>query len=74
MGREDPFDALTPRQREVLQLIAEGHPNREIAEMLHISVKTVETHRSHVMERLDLHSTAELAQYALLKGMINPDG
>lgn len=70
---EDPYDKLTPRQREVLQLIAEGHPNREIAAMLHLSVKTVENHRAALMETLGLHSTAELTQFAIRKGIISLD-
>ena len=70
---EDSLDKLTPREREVLQLIAEGHPNREIAEVLHISVKTVETHRANLMNKLDLHSAAELTQYAIRKGVIGSD-
>jgi len=64
---------LTPRQHEVLQLIAEGHPNREIASRLHISVKTVENHRANIMKSLDLHSTADLTQYAIRKGIISLD-
>jgi two-component system response regulator NreC len=67
---EDSYDQLTDRQREILQLIAEGHSNREMAELLHISIKTVETHRAHLMDKLDLHSTAELTQYAIQKGVI----
>lgn len=66
----DPYDKLTPREREVLQLIAEGHSNREIAEQLTISIKTVESHRAHLMEKLDLHNTAELTRYAIRKGLI----
>jgi len=73
MGEEDSYDTLTDREREVLQLIAEGHPNREIAELLHISVGTVGTHRTHLMDKLDIHSTAELTQYAIRKGVIRPD-
>ncbi len=69
----DRYDRLTPRQREVLQLIAEGRANREIAALLHVSVKTVENHRAHLMEALDLHSTAELTQYAIRKGVISLD-
>ena len=64
---------LTPRQREVLQLIVEGHPNREIASTLHISVKTVENHRANLMQKLDLHSTADLTQYAIREGIISLD-
>ena len=70
---KDRYDKLTDREREVLQLIAEGHSNRETAELLHISVKTVETHRAHLMDKLDIHSTAELTQYAIRKGVISPD-
>jgi two-component system response regulator NreC len=67
---EDSYDQLTNREREVLQLIAEGHSNREMAELLHISIKTVETHRANLMDKLDIHSTAELARYAIRKGVI----
>ncbi len=70
MAEKDSYDKLTNREREVLQLIAEGHSNREIAELLHISVKTVETHRAHLMDKLDIHSTAGLTQYAMRKGVI----
>ena len=64
---------LTEREREVLQLIAEGHPTRKIAEMLFISVKTVEAHRSHIMEKLDLHNIADLTRYAVRTGIISPE-
>jgi DNA-binding NarL/FixJ family response regulator len=70
---EDHDVKLTPRQREVLQLIVEGHPNREIASTLHISVKTVENHRANLMQKLDLHSTADLTQYAIRKGIVSLD-
>ena len=70
---EDRNSQLTPRQREVLQLIAEGHANREIAVILNISVKTVENHRTSLMKALDLHSTAELTQYAIRIGVISLD-
>jgi len=66
-----PVAALTPRQREVLQLIAEGKGSRSIASMLHISVKTVEFHRTRIMEELDLHSTAELTKYAVSEGLVS---
>lgn len=69
----DSFDRLTGREREVLQLIAEGHTNREIAELLHLSAKTVETHRAHLMGKLDIHNVAELTQYAIRRGVIAPD-
>jgi two-component system response regulator NreC len=73
MAEKDSYDKLTNREREVLQLIAEGRSNREIAGLLHISVKTVETHRANLMDKLDIHSTAELTQYAIQKGMISTD-
>ena len=69
----DSFDRLTGREREILQLIAEGHTNREIAELLHLSAKTVETHRAHLMGKLDIHNVAELTQYAIRRGVIAPD-
>jgi len=64
-----PVAALTPRQREVLQLLAEGKGTRSIASMLHISIKTVEFHRTKIMEELDLHSVAELTRYAISEGL-----
>src|SRR5579859_4007646 len=64
------LDLLSPRQREILQLIAEGKSTREIAETLHLSVKTIETHRAQLMERLDIHDVAGLIKYALRKGLI----
>jgi two-component system response regulator NreC len=72
-GSYDSYDELTPRQREVLQLIAEGYTTREIADLLTISTKTVESHRSNLMAKLDIHSTAGLTQYAIRKGVIRPD-
>lgn len=62
---DDPFDVLTPRQREVLQLISEGHSTSEMAKKLHISVKTVETHRADLMKRLDIGNVAGLVEYAV---------
>jgi DNA-binding NarL/FixJ family response regulator len=61
-------DALTAREREVLQLLAEGKSTKQIALKLHISAKTVETHRRQIMEKLDIHSVAELTKYAIRKG------
>jgi two-component system response regulator NreC len=69
-GTKRVYDGLTPRQREVLTLIAEGLSNQEIAEQLGISVRTVERHRENIMERLNLHSRVELVKYALRKGLI----
>ena len=64
-------DVLTPRQREILQLIAEGKSLKAIAQLLHISVKTVESHRTLLMERLDIHDTPSLVRYAMRIGMIS---
>jgi len=66
-----PVSALTPRQREVLQLIAEGKGTKEIATLLNISVKTVEFHKFRIMDALDLHSTADLIRYALSEGLVS---
>ena len=68
---DEAFIKLTDREREVLQLIAEGRVNREIAELLHISIKTVETHRSHIMKKLNIRNIAELTRYAIRKGLIS---
>lgn len=68
--KRDLLDALSPRQREVLRLIAEGRTTKQIAQMLEISVKTVETHRSQLMERLDIHDVAGLVRYAIIVGLI----
>lgn len=65
--------ALTPRQREILQLVAEGRSTREIAEKLHLSEKTVEMHRAQVKERLDIYDTAGLVRYAIRIGLISAD-
>ncbi|MBH0189461.1 MAG: response regulator transcription factor [Nitrospira sp.] len=69
--RQQPVTALTPRQREVLQLIAEGKGTKDIATLLNISVKTVEFHKSRIMDELDLHSTAELTKYAVAEGLVS---
>ena len=67
------FDTLTDREREILTLVAEGYTNREIAEALFISVKTVETHKANIMEKLNLHRRAELVHYAIRKGILQLD-
>ena len=67
---EDSYDLLTDREREVLQLAAEGKPNKEIAGALNISLTTVETHRTHILQKLGLHSVPELILYAVRKGII----
>ncbi len=70
---ESSYDRLTNREREVLQLIAEGHTVKEIAVLLSISVKTTRTHRTHLMDKVDIHNTAELTLYALRNGLISLD-
>ena len=69
-GIVDRYEALSEREREVFQLIAEGHSNKEIAELLSISLATVETHRAHILQKLDVHNTAELVLYAVRRGVI----
>ena len=70
-GEDDSMHRLTPRQREVLQLIAEGHSAKQIAELLKISTRTAESHRANILEALGLQSTAELVQYAIRNGIIS---
>src|SRR6476661_1980287 len=67
------FTALTAREREVLQLMSEGKATKQIAMILHVSIKTVETHRRQLMEKLDLHSVAELTKYAIREGLTTVD-
>lgn len=69
-----PLERLTARQREILQLIAEGHTTQEIAQILNIGVKTVETHRMQLMERLNIHDIAGLVRFALKSGLVTLDG
>ncbi len=73
LGVEDSYEVLSPREREVLQLIAEGNSNRGIAESLCLSVKTVQSHRANLMRKLDIHTVAELTQYAIRKGVTGLD-
>ena len=70
-GLEDSYDLLSDREREVLQMIAEGRANKEIANLLYISPTTVETHRAHILRKLNLHSVPELILYAVRKGIIS---
>jgi two-component system response regulator NreC len=70
-GGESSYDLLTAREREVLQLIAEGKSNKDVADLLNLSVYTVETHRSHIMEKLNLKGVPELILYAVRKGIIS---
>ena len=64
------WDTITPREREVLKLLGEGYQNKEISDMLHISVKTVEKHRANIMNKLDLHNAAALTAYAIDHGLV----
>jgi two-component system, NarL family, response regulator NreC len=68
---EDSYELLTPREREILQMVAEGNSNKDIANRLNLSLYTVETHRSNMMEKLSLHSVPELILYAVRKGVIS---
>ena len=70
-GITDRFESLSEREREVFQLVAEGHSNKSAAAILGVSPATVETHRSHIMEKLDLHSVAEIVLYAVRRGIIS---
>jgi len=69
-GLEDSYDLLTDREREILQLLAEGRVNKEVANLLNISLTTVETHRAHILQKLALHGTADLILYAVRKRII----
>ncbi len=72
-GAADPYDALTDREKQVLKLVAEGKSNKEVAEVLGISVKTAMSHREHVMEKLGVHNRTELVRFAIKKGVIRVD-
>ena len=69
---ELPPEPLSPREREVLQLVAEGKTTKEVAVVLGISVKTAESHRTRIMEKLDIHETASLVRYAIRRGLVQP--
>jgi DNA-binding NarL/FixJ family response regulator len=69
-GADDSYDLLTDREREILQLVAEGKTNKEIADALNVSVYTVDTHRTHILQKLNLHSVPEVILYAVRKGII----
>ncbi|MBI0317194.1 response regulator transcription factor [Streptomyces javensis] len=71
-GEEEPDQLLTPREEEVLKLVAEGHSSKEIAEILFISVKTVHRHRANLLQKLGLHDRLELTRYAIRAGLIEP--
>jgi DNA-binding NarL/FixJ family response regulator len=67
----DRYELLSEREREIFQLVAEGHSNKEVADLLSISPTTVETHRAHILQKLDVHNTAELVLYAVRRGVIS---
>jgi len=69
--KDDSFELLTPREREILQLIAEGRSNKEIANLFNLSLYTVDTHRSHILRKLNLHTVPDLILYAVRKGIIH---
>ena len=69
-GTTLPSDPLTPRERQVLQLVAEGKTTKEVALVLGLSVKTAETHRTKIMRKLDIHETAGLVRYAIRRGVV----
>jgi DNA-binding NarL/FixJ family response regulator len=68
-----PLDGLTPRQREILQLVAEGKSTKDVARLLNLSVKTVEAHRGQIMTRLEIHDLAGLVRYAIRTGLVSPE-
>lgn len=70
-GITDRYDSLSEREREIFQLVAEGHSTKEVAAILSVSPTTVETHRAHIMQKLDVHNTAELVLYAVRRGVIS---
>ncbi|WP_242392741.1 response regulator [Anaeromyxobacter oryzisoli] len=72
-GSGDPYEALTDREKQVLKLVAEGRSNKEVADVLGISVKTAMSHREHVMEKLGVHNRTELVRFAIKKGVIRVD-
>jgi DNA-binding NarL/FixJ family response regulator len=70
-GVEDSYDLLSLREKEIMRLLVEGKTNREIAELIHVSVATVETHRNNVFQKLQVHNLAELILYAVRKGLVS---
>jgi DNA-binding NarL/FixJ family response regulator len=72
-GEESSYDTLSDREREILKLIAEGRTNKEIAEMLFLSIKTIQAHRANLMRKLGMHDRTELVKYAIRKGIIGLD-
>ena len=69
-GVEDSYELLTPREREILQMLGEGNSNKDVASKLNLSLHTIETHRGNILEKLNLHGTAEMILYAVRKGIV----
>jgi DNA-binding NarL/FixJ family response regulator len=69
-GVEDSYELLTPREREILQMLGEGNSNKDVASKLSLSLHTIETHRGNILEKLNLHGTAEMILYAVRKGIV----
>jgi DNA-binding NarL/FixJ family response regulator len=72
LKKQSRWDTVTQREREVLKLLAEGYTNKEIGDLLHISVKTVEKHRANLIGKLDLHNVAQLTAFAIENGLVEP--
>ncbi|HLA81468.1 MAG TPA: response regulator transcription factor [Thermoleophilia bacterium] len=73
-GQEHPLpNGLTDRERQIVKMVAEGHTNRQIAEILYLSIKTIQAHRAHVMEKLHVHDSTGLVRYAVKTGLVDPD-
>jgi DNA-binding NarL/FixJ family response regulator len=72
-AQDNPVELLTPRQREILQLVAEGKSTKEVASLLTLSIKTVEAHRSQIMDRLDIHDLPGLVRFAIRTGLVASD-
>jgi DNA-binding NarL/FixJ family response regulator len=70
-GLQDTYDLLTAREKQVLQLLAEGNSNKDVANILNLGLSTVDTHRTNLMQKLNLHSTAEIVLYAVRKRIIS---
>jgi DNA-binding NarL/FixJ family response regulator len=70
-GISDRYESLSEREREIFQLVAEGHSNKEIATLLSVSPTTVETHRAHILQKLGVHNTAELVLFAVRRGVVS---
>jgi DNA-binding NarL/FixJ family response regulator len=72
-GEDEPYEQLTQRERQILQMIAQGNSNKQIASLLNLSVNTVSVHRANLMEKMKLHKTADLVRFAIAKGLVVPE-